>query len=178
MGECSLLPLHWITPGETIYIIVCLNSAPWSWLVYSLSSHIWWPWFDWRRETILVLMSYGSLQQVIPFTPLSYLANRIKRIKGETPKNSVISRLLEQPQYVNRINFFICPCNCLKYSHDLLKESQSLLAPFNLFQIPGLAYLTRRVVRLYWTLTEEGIGVWSIFYWCGFSLAHSVTGKA
>lgn len=112
-----------------------------------------------------MLVSYDSLEQVIPITPLSYLANRIERLIGETPKNnSVISLLVEQPQYVNRISFLIFPCNCLKSSHDLLKETQSLPPPLNLSQIPGLAYLARRVVSLCWILTEEGIGVRSVFY--------------
>lgn len=46
MGECSSLLLYCITPGETVYIMVYLNSALWSWAVYSLNSHIWPRWLD------------------------------------------------------------------------------------------------------------------------------------
>ena len=111
-----------------------------------------------------MLVSYGSLDQVIPATSLSYHANRLERPIGETSKkNSVISLLVGQPQCANRINFLIFPFNYLKSLHALLKKAQSLPLLLELSKTSGLAYLAQRVVCLYGTLAEEGIGAWSIF---------------
>lgn len=111
-----------------------------------------------------MLVSDDCLDQLIPTAPLSYGANTIERPIGETPKkNSVISLLLEQPQCAKSIRFLTGPCKCLKPSDALLKEAQSLSPPLELFQTPGLAYLTQRVICLHWTLAEEGTEVWSVF---------------
>lgn len=163
MGECSSVPLCCMTPGETIHITVHVNRAPWNWAVHNLCKHLWRLRLGWGREAILALVSYGSLERVIPTAPLSYDANRIERPTGEMPKkNSKVSVLLEEPQCANSINFLIFPFNCLKSSDALLKEAQILSPPLELFHTPGLADLAQRVVCLYWKLAEEGIGVWLI----------------
>lgn len=63
----------------------------------------------------------------------------------------------------NRIGFLTFSFNCLKSSHALLKEVQSLPPPLELSKPQGLAELAHRVVSLYWTFAEEGSGVWAIF---------------
>lgn len=54
--------------------------------MYSLSSYIR---FDWGREDIIVLVSYGFLGKIVPITLLSYIANRIERLTGETLKKTL-----------------------------------------------------------------------------------------